>query len=168
MFSAKQGNYWYHFYNVFRMTRSLTGDWTRDLPHSKRTNDKCFLVQDMLSCWYLWCIPCDFTTIPLISRLNIYRMPLQCVDPLGCITLSCLCNAVSRETGGDVCVIIAQFLFILTHIVFLRTYLQHLDDLYFDQRLCKTFWAKTPDLEFFRFSDSRFYSHICKFICIYI
>ena len=35
MFSAKQGNYWYHFYNVFGMTRSLTGDWTRDLSHSK-------------------------------------------------------------------------------------------------------------------------------------
>ena len=34
MFSAKQGNYWYHFYN---MTRSLTVDWSRDLPHSKRT-----------------------------------------------------------------------------------------------------------------------------------
>ena len=26
MWSAKQGNYWYHFYNVFGMTRSLTGD----------------------------------------------------------------------------------------------------------------------------------------------
>ena len=26
MLSAKQGNYWYHFYNVFGMTRSLTGD----------------------------------------------------------------------------------------------------------------------------------------------
>ena len=25
MFSAKQGNYWYHLYNVFGMTRSLTG-----------------------------------------------------------------------------------------------------------------------------------------------
>ena len=37
MFSAKQGNYWYHFYNVFGMKRSLTGDWTRDLPHSKPT-----------------------------------------------------------------------------------------------------------------------------------
>ena len=24
MFSAKQGNYWYHFYNVFGMMRSLT------------------------------------------------------------------------------------------------------------------------------------------------
>ena len=35
LFSAKQGNYWYHFYNVFDMTRSLTGDWTRDLPHLK-------------------------------------------------------------------------------------------------------------------------------------
>ena len=35
MFSAKQGHYWYQFYNVFGMTRSLTGDWTRDLPHSK-------------------------------------------------------------------------------------------------------------------------------------
>jgi len=28
MLSAKQGNYWYHFYNVFGMTRSLTGYWT--------------------------------------------------------------------------------------------------------------------------------------------
>jgi len=35
MFSAKQGHYWYHFYNVFGMTRSLTGDYTRDFPHSK-------------------------------------------------------------------------------------------------------------------------------------
>ena len=35
MFNAKQGNYWCHFYNVFGMTRSLTGHWTRDLPHSK-------------------------------------------------------------------------------------------------------------------------------------
>ena len=32
MFSAKQGKYWYHFCNVFGMTRSLSGDWTRDLP----------------------------------------------------------------------------------------------------------------------------------------
>ena len=31
MLSVKQGHYWYHFYNVFGMTRSLTGDWTRDL-----------------------------------------------------------------------------------------------------------------------------------------
>ena len=35
MFSAKQGYYWYHYYNVFGMTRSLTGNWTRVLPHSK-------------------------------------------------------------------------------------------------------------------------------------
>ena len=35
MFSAKQESYWYDFYNVFGMTRSLTGNWTRDLPHSK-------------------------------------------------------------------------------------------------------------------------------------
>ena len=35
MFSAKQGNYWYHFHNVCGMTGSLTGDWIRDLPHSK-------------------------------------------------------------------------------------------------------------------------------------
>ena len=31
MLSAKQG---YHFYNGFGMTRSLTGDWTWDRPHS--------------------------------------------------------------------------------------------------------------------------------------
>ena len=35
MFSAKQESCWYHFYNAFGMTRSLTGDWIRDLPHSK-------------------------------------------------------------------------------------------------------------------------------------
>ena len=35
MLSAKQGNYWYRFYNAFGMTRSLTWDWTQDLPHSK-------------------------------------------------------------------------------------------------------------------------------------
>ena len=29
-----------------------------------------------------------------------YRIPLHCGDPLGCITSSCLCNAVSHETGG--------------------------------------------------------------------
>ena len=34
MLSAKQGNNWYHFDNVFGMMQSLTGDWTRDLPHS--------------------------------------------------------------------------------------------------------------------------------------
>ena len=39
MLSAKQGNNWYHFYNVFGMTRSLTGDWTLDLLHSKPTLD---------------------------------------------------------------------------------------------------------------------------------
>ena len=38
MLSAKQGNYWYmyHFYNIFDMTRYLTGDRTEDLSHSKR------------------------------------------------------------------------------------------------------------------------------------
>ena len=34
MLSAKQGNYWYHFYYVFGMMWSLTGDWTSDLSHS--------------------------------------------------------------------------------------------------------------------------------------
>ena len=34
MFSAKQGNYWYHLYNVFGMTLSLTGDWTWELEAS--------------------------------------------------------------------------------------------------------------------------------------
>ena len=29
---CQQGNCWCHFYNVFGMTWSLTGDWTRDLP----------------------------------------------------------------------------------------------------------------------------------------
>ena len=36
MLSAKQGNYLFHFYHVFGMTRSLSGDWSRDLPQSKQ------------------------------------------------------------------------------------------------------------------------------------
>ena len=35
MLSAKKGNYWYHFYHIFGMMGSLTGDWTLDLPHLK-------------------------------------------------------------------------------------------------------------------------------------
>ena len=35
MFNAKQGNYWYHFNNVFGMTRSLAGAWIWNLPHPK-------------------------------------------------------------------------------------------------------------------------------------
>jgi len=27
MLSAKQGNYWYHFHNVFVMTRSFLSTW---------------------------------------------------------------------------------------------------------------------------------------------
>ena len=42
MFSAKQGHYWYHFYNVFGMTRSLTGDWTRDI--SDKIGTKMFHI----------------------------------------------------------------------------------------------------------------------------
>ena len=41
MLSAKQG---YHFYNVFGMTRSLTGDWTRDLPHSQSNNKHLYFI----------------------------------------------------------------------------------------------------------------------------
>ena len=37
MLSAKQGNYWYHCFNVFSynnsMTRSFILDWIQDLPH---------------------------------------------------------------------------------------------------------------------------------------
>ena len=35
MLSAKQGNYWYHFDNIFGMKRFLTGDWTWDLQYAK-------------------------------------------------------------------------------------------------------------------------------------
>ena len=36
-FLLNKGTTWNHFYNVFGMTRSLTGDWTWDLPHSMTT-----------------------------------------------------------------------------------------------------------------------------------
>ena len=32
--TLRKGTTWYNFYNVFGMTRSLSGDWPRDLPHS--------------------------------------------------------------------------------------------------------------------------------------
>ena len=56
--SAKQGNCWKHFYNVFGMTRSLTGHWTRNLTHSKPIS--CFSsfwekTTEVLP-------PCDFET----------------------------------------------------------------------------------------------------------
>ena len=35
MMSAKQGNFWYHFYIVFGMTWSCIGDWAMDLQHLK-------------------------------------------------------------------------------------------------------------------------------------
>ena len=35
MFSAKQGNYWYHFYKGYGTTRSLTLDWTQDIQQSQ-------------------------------------------------------------------------------------------------------------------------------------
>ena len=50
MLRSKQGKYWYHFHNVFGMTRSLTRDWTRDLPHSKPA---CEVLYDHSS-WLLW------------------------------------------------------------------------------------------------------------------
>jgi len=53
MFSGKQGDYWYHFYNIFDMTRSLTGDWTRDLPHSKPAH---FYSEDMYTLIVKICI----------------------------------------------------------------------------------------------------------------
>ena len=42
--NAKLWNFWYHFYNVFDMMRSLTGDWTRDLPHSKPTIEETVYI----------------------------------------------------------------------------------------------------------------------------
>ena len=54
MSSAKQGNHWYHFYNVFGMTRSLTGDWTRDLPHSKPALSRIKL-KDKLTDYIMLC-----------------------------------------------------------------------------------------------------------------
>ena len=36
LLNATQGHYWYHFY-VFGMTRSLTGDWTREPPSKAST-----------------------------------------------------------------------------------------------------------------------------------
>ena len=35
MLSAQQVKFGYNFYNVFGMTRSLTGDWISDLTNSK-------------------------------------------------------------------------------------------------------------------------------------
>ena len=68
MLSAKQGNYWYHFYNVFGMTRSLTGDWTRDLPHYKMTMETIiFLLNHMLT----YCITVDLENIVLKCKYRV-------------------------------------------------------------------------------------------------
>ena len=56
MLGAKQGNYWYHFDDVFRMTRSLTGDWTRKRLHSKpalycHANEETVISITVLNYW---------------------------------------------------------------------------------------------------------------------
>ena len=53
MLSAKQGNYWYHFYNVFGMTRSLAGDWTRDIPHSKPALYHKAIEEAVMRCYHM-------------------------------------------------------------------------------------------------------------------
>ena len=63
MLSAKQGNYWYHFYNVFGMTRSLSGDWTRDLPQSK----PALYTTRLSRRWY----HCNDFTFKFVSEMNI-------------------------------------------------------------------------------------------------
>ena len=62
MLSAKQGNYWYHFYNVFGMTRSLTGDWTRDLPHTILMRLRLQMTQTVLHYTRVECTECEWET----------------------------------------------------------------------------------------------------------
>ena len=82
MFSAKQGNYWYHFYNIFGMTRTLTRDWTWDLPHSKpalynRGGDKAikWFVQQTNSGSYLplqWCYSICLLYLCVYWQLSVH------------------------------------------------------------------------------------------------
>ena len=41
------------FYNVFGMTRPLTGDWTRDLPHPRLSRRRCSMHERVSLCMYL-------------------------------------------------------------------------------------------------------------------
>ena len=69
MFSAKQGHYWYHFYNVFGMTLSLTGDWTGDLPHSKPAHNS-----------YVFPGPVDNRIIQTIAQFQKCAIQVQCLS----------------------------------------------------------------------------------------
>ena len=81
MFSAKQGHYCYHFYNVFGMTRSLTGDWTRDLSHSKHyttrlSKRRCyFSVYVRYVCAFLtqYGFECILKYIALLACIKVLR-----------------------------------------------------------------------------------------------
>ena len=59
-------------------------DWNVHVhAHKRSRKDK-----NIYACW-------------LPDWINKYGIPLQCVDPLGFLTLNYLCNAVSREIRGD-------------------------------------------------------------------
>ena len=52
--SAKQGHYWYHFYNVFGITRSLTGDWTRtSRTRSQHSTTRLSMRRYNICIWYV-------------------------------------------------------------------------------------------------------------------
>ena len=59
------------FYNVFGMTRSLTGDWTQDLPHSKPALYKLGYRGDGFNFWYnlvnVLCVSVDTSPQPVES-----------------------------------------------------------------------------------------------------
>ena len=66
MFSAKQGNYWYHFYNVFGMTDPCLGIE----PGTSRTRSQHSTTGLSRRLWYSW-IPCIFVHIILIETMGM-------------------------------------------------------------------------------------------------
>ena len=86
MLSAKQGHYWYHFYYVFGMTRSLTGDWTRDLPHSKTALYHLAIEEAVLRQMY-------------VSALSIYYQAYKCCSFLWLSSVDLLSNFLHVVNG---------------------------------------------------------------------
>ena len=66
MYSAKQGHYWYHFYNVFGMTDPCLGIE----PGTSRTRSQHSTTGLSRRRWYSW-IPCIFVHIILIETMGM-------------------------------------------------------------------------------------------------
>ena len=81
---AKQGNYWYHFYNVFGITRSLTW-WLNPGPHALEASTLPLGYRGHIVCVFVIVCCCSVvggdTFIIVIVFLIIMTLNVHCAPP---------------------------------------------------------------------------------------